>query len=298
MTDRSISRKPSETALMAALRRELANKSYPGSRFGSDNLAEAFLPAHFRFFLKFDSVRQNTSEKLENGLPGLQAYMIARTQFFDELFVEALKDQMPQIVLLGAGYDTRSYRFHGLNHGTRIFELDSPPTQKRKKKYLKRAGIPIPGTVTFVPINFNEQPLAETLALAGFRHGQKTLFIWEGVSYYLEADSVDRTLAFASRAHPDSSFAFDYTITVSEEMLDQYYGARGFYQAMAHHHGAEALLFSLPDGALESFLEKRDLQLIRYMDKRSIEEAYLTQDNGALLSPMTGHFRLVVARPV
>jgi len=297
MTNQHVNRKPSETALMAALRRDLSFHTYQGAPFGPDNMAAYFLPAYFRFLLKIRSVRRNTMDKLETGLPGLQAYMIARTRFFDDLFLQALQDRTPQIVLLGAGYDTRPYRFAAHNHSTRIFELDSPPTQNRKRDCLQRGGIPIPESVNLVPIDFNAQPLAETLAEAGCKHGQKTLFLWEGVSYYLQAEAVHRTLAFVSRAHPESTFAFDYTISVREDTLDKYYGARGFYQAMAQHHGSEALLFSLPEGALGEFLEKRDLQVLRHLDNREIEHAYLTRADGSSIGPMTGHFRLVLAQP-
>ncbi len=125
--------------------------------------------------------------------------MIARTAFFDNIFLDALNNKTPQIVFLGAGYDTRAYRFANSNQGTKIFELDAPPTQDRKKKCIKKARIDIPGHVTFVPINFNQESLKDVLDKAGYDHTQKTLFIWEGVSYYLETESVDRTLEFVSR---------------------------------------------------------------------------------------------------
>ena len=60
--------------------------------------------------------------------------MLARTAFFDNLFIDALNKNIPQIVLLGAGYDTRAYRFADLNNATKIFELDIAPTQNRKMK--------------------------------------------------------------------------------------------------------------------------------------------------------------------
>ncbi|MBN1264445.1 MAG: SAM-dependent methyltransferase [Anaerolineales bacterium] len=298
MANQSLSHNPSETAQMAALRRELANKAYPDTPFGSDNLATAFLPPHFRFFLKFRSVRQNTADKLEAGLPGLQAYMIARTRFFDDLFTQALQDHTPQIVLLGAGYDTRAYRFAALNHGTHIFELDSPPTQNRKIKCLKHGHVQIPEAVTFVPVNFNDQPTAEVLAQAGFREDQKTLFLWEGVTYYLEASSVDQMIAFVCQTHSESLLAFDYTVTVTEETMNNYFGAKGFYQAMQQHHGGEALTFSLPEGTVDSFLEQRGLRVIRRLNNAAIEAEYLQREDGSTLGPMTGHFRFVVAKPV
>jgi hypothetical protein len=71
MIDHGVKQKPSETALITALRRTIADKEYQGSRFGPDYLAEYFLPPHFRFFLKFRKIRTNTKEKLDTAFPGL-----------------------------------------------------------------------------------------------------------------------------------------------------------------------------------------------------------------------------------
>ena len=133
MSKKGVEQKHSETALFAALRRAIANKEFKNEKFGPDDLAEYFLPPHFRFFLRFNRIRANTKNKLNVFLPGLNEYMIARTAYFDRLFVDALNNKTPQIVLLGAGYDSRAYRFAKSNHGTRIFELDiaQPKIEKR-----------------------------------------------------------------------------------------------------------------------------------------------------------------------
>ncbi len=163
MTDTSVERKPSQTALFTALRRALAILQYPDCRFGVDHLAIHFLPPQFRFFLKFSKIRKNTLAKLDAAFPGMTEYLIARTIWFDDLFLTGLKEKIPQIVLLGAGYDSRAYRFTRLLQDTKVFELDATPTQKRKKACLKKARIEIPKQVTFVPINFNQDPLMDTL---------------------------------------------------------------------------------------------------------------------------------------
>ena len=62
-------------------------------------------------------------------------------------------------MLLGAGYDSRAYRFTKFNNATKIIELDIATTQNRKKKCLRKAQIDIPKHVAFVPINFNKESL-------------------------------------------------------------------------------------------------------------------------------------------
>lgn len=231
-------------------------------------------------------------------MPGLNEYMIARTAYFDRLFVDALNNKTPQIVLLGAGYDSRAYRFAKSNHSTRIFELDIAPTQDRKKKCIKKARIDIPKHVTFVPINFNEESLKDVLEKAGYKNHQKTLFIWEGVSYYLEVESVDTTLEFVSHAsHHESAIAFDYTISISEENINDYYGVKEFSQKMKEHHANEELMFSIDEGETESFLEQRGLKMVDHLDNKEIEKTLLLNENGSLIGQITGAFRFAMASP-
>jgi methyltransferase (TIGR00027 family) len=298
MTDNGVQQKASETAMFAALRRTLAHKEFGDENFGPDYLAEKLLPPHFRFFLKFKKIQANTKEKLGEALPGLTEFMIARTAYFDSLFVDALKKDFPQIVLMGAGYDTRAYRFAELNKGTKIFELDIAPTQNQKKTYLKKARIDIPQSVKLVPIDFNREFMGDVLENAGFDSQKKTLFIWEGVTYYLDAESVDATLNFVSgSSHPESIIAFDYTVSLSEENLPNFYGAKEFAQTMEEHHAAEELTFSIREDKIESFLEGRNLKMIEHLDNEEIEEKFLTKDDGALIGRTTGHFRFVSASP-
>jgi len=296
MTNNGVEQKPSETALFAALRRTIANKEFANEKFGPDYLAEYFLPPHFRFFLKFEKIRLNTRIKLDGVLPGLTEYMIARTAHFDKLFVEALENKTPQIVLLGAGYDTRAYRYANLNRSTKIFELDIAPTQNRKKKCLKKARVKLPSQVSFVPIDFNNESLADVLERAGYDHRDRTLFIWEGVSYYLEAESVDATLEFVRQtSHAETRIAFDCTVSISDQKLEEYYGVREFVQTMRQQHANEALLFSIDEGQIGSFLEHRSLKLVELMKNNEIEAAYLMSADGKLVGQITAHFRFVLA---
>lgn len=299
MSKKKVEQIPSKTALFAALRRTIANKEYNNEKFGPDYLAEIFLPAHYRFFLRFDKVKKNTKKKLAGFMPGLTEYIIARTAFFDGLFTNSVKDKIPQIVLLGAGYDSRAYRFAKLISNTRIFELDAIPTQNRKIKCLKAAHINIPIEIQYVSINFMNESLSNVLEKAGYKNQERTLFLWEGVSYYLDLDSVKETLNYISRSsNRDSIIAFDYTISISEENMNPYYGAKEFMNSMKEHHANEQLMFSIKNGEIKSFLAERNLRLIEYLDNDAIEQKYLMDDNGSLIGRMTGNFRFVCASPL
>jgi methyltransferase (TIGR00027 family) len=297
MAEKSVEKKPSETAVFAALHRAIANKEYKNERFGPDNLAEYFLPSHYRFLIKFKKVRANVKNKLNEAFPGLHEYMIARTAYFDRVFRDALNNKIPQIVLLGAGYDSRAYRYSKLNRATKIMELDIGPTQNRKKQCLNKAQIDIPEQVTLVSINFNKESIKNVLEKAGYENDKETLFLWEGVSYYLNAEAAGETLEFVSQSlSNESAIAFDYTISVSEENINQY-GVKEFFLSMKEHHQEESLLFAIDDGKIELYLEQRGLKIVNHLDNDEIEREFLENENGSLIGRVTGHFRFVLASP-
>ena len=297
MSKKSVEQKSSKTAIFAALHRAIANKEFKSERLGSDYLDEYFLPFNFKFFIRFKKIRTKIKNKFNKYLPGLHEYMIARTEYFDSIFIDALNENIPQIVLLGAGYDTRVYRFEKLNRATKIIELDIAPTQNRKRKCLKKGQIEIPEHVTLGPINFNKESLKNVLEKAGYENHEKTLFIWEGVSYYLEPESVNATLEFVKNtSHNESVIAFDYAISISKENIN-YYGVKEFYQTMKEHHANEGLMFAIDEGEIGSFLEQRGLKIVNHLNNREIEKTFLLNENGSLIGQITGHFRFVLASP-
>jgi len=288
---------PSQTALFSALRRALANRHYGGPPFGPDDLAIHFLEAQQRFLFRFHKIREYGERKLDQAMPGMTPYIIARTAYFDRVFLDALQAGAPQIVILGAGYDSRASRFAASKGGTTVYELDAAETQARKRECLAAAHVAIPQSVRLVPIDFLHESLADALGKAGFRPDARTLFLWEGVSYYLDAASVDRTLAFVrGTGDGDAAIAFDYTIPLTDEDMGDCYGSATFLDAMRAYHASEAFMFAIPDDEIESFLAARGLQLVEHYNAAAIEESFLRDGQGALLGRVTGNFRFVLAR--
>jgi O-methyltransferase involved in polyketide biosynthesis len=111
-------------------------------------------------------------------------------------------------------------------------------------------------------------------------------------------EAVDRTLEFASHAaHQESAIAFDYTISISEENINDYYGVKEFTQTMKEQHANEELMFSIDEGETESFLAQRGLQMVDHLDNEEIERRFLSKEDGSLIGQITGHFRFVLASP-
>src|SRR5512133_1649614 len=125
--------KISETAVIVASLRALSNYE-PDKKFNcNDHYAELFLHDKKRIPLQDSQVR----EMIRKAIPkGMYEYVIARTKYVDGVFLDALKQNIKQIVILGAGFDSRPYRFQELIDKTKIFEVDTEATQQYKLSLL------------------------------------------------------------------------------------------------------------------------------------------------------------------
>ncbi len=200
---------PSESAANVALCRALADYDEREEIRGADNLAELFLAPDLKATIAQPAPRTYLLKQFAKY--GTYEYFIARTAYIDSVVRRGLEDNLPQIVFPGAGYDSRPYRFRDAIRETGLFELDRALTQQRKRSCLERAGVSAPPQLTYAPIEFTKESLADVLRAAGFDESEKTLFAWEGVTYYLPAEAIDRTLEFVRRHAPAGSvLCFDY----------------------------------------------------------------------------------------
>jgi methyltransferase (TIGR00027 family) len=141
------------------------------------------------------------------GEPPLRHQQTARTSFYDA----ALRRHLPgieQLVILGAGFDTRVYRLPPEDQ-VRCFEIDRPGTQAFKLRMVKNAGLAA-DRATYVPADFRAEDWFEKLLAAGFDPARPAFFLWEAVTMYLDRASVEGTLQRISRTAPGSVVAFDY----------------------------------------------------------------------------------------
>jgi methyltransferase (TIGR00027 family) len=277
MAERIIERKASNTAAFTCVSRACANRE-PDIRFrGPDDMAQIFLPRAASVLIAVPALRNLFVRRLAP--PGIYEYVLARTKLLDEVFVQALTSGFRQIVLLGAGFDTRALRFAAQNRGTTVFEMDVPTTQQAKIDILRRKGVPLAGELVFVPIDFNKQSLAAALAQAGYRDGQRDLFLWEGVTMYLTPQAVDDTLAFVrNTAAPGSWLAFDYLYASVLRREGRYYGEKQIYNTVSR--AGEAWTFGLEEGELEDFLRERGFKLLAHYTPTELEQRYLVAAEG------------------
>jgi methyltransferase (TIGR00027 family) len=139
------------------------------------------------------------------GEPPIAHESAARTTFFDAA-LDRHRAGIGQLVVLGAGYDTRAYR---MPKGIRCFEIDRPGTQELKRRMLRKARLDTMGT-TFVPADFLTEDWLDKLVDSGFDPAEPTFFLWEAVTMYLDRAAVEGTLRKIAGTAGGSAVAFDY----------------------------------------------------------------------------------------
>jgi methyltransferase (TIGR00027 family) len=139
----------------------------------------------------------------------LRLFIAIRTRFAEDALAATVARGVRQLVVLGAGLDTYAYR-GALRDKLRIFEVDHPATQAWKLERLAAAAIPLPGTLTFAPVDFERESLADGLTAAGFDPAQQTFFTWLGVVPYLAPRAIVATLRFVAGIPGGAHVVFDY----------------------------------------------------------------------------------------
>jgi len=141
------------------------------------------------------------------GIPPVGHSSSVRATFVD-VAIERYLPGVEQFVELGAGYDTRTARLQH-NRQIRCFEVDLPKTQQMKRELLHQCGVDTSG-VKFVPANFLTDDWLDNLAKAGFDPRKPTFFLWEGVTYYLSREAMEKTFRTIATITPGSVVVFDY----------------------------------------------------------------------------------------
>jgi methyltransferase (TIGR00027 family) len=120
------------------------------------------------------------------------AALAARVLWFDAQVAKALDAGIEQIAVIGAGYDSRAWRFR--RDGVQFFELDHEATQKDKARRAPRPG------PTYVEADLTTKGAAEALLEHGLDASRPALFVVEGVKMYLGEDVVRDQLGELGRS--------------------------------------------------------------------------------------------------
>jgi methyltransferase (TIGR00027 family) len=239
------------TALGAAICRLIEQYQPKETRLFNDPLVKDLVGAPIRVLMQFASMRNLTMQQMDAITPGIYGVQIARTRFIDDAVQDALSRGIGQVVILGAGLDTRPYRLAGMERA-RVFEVDLPSVQEEKKKKLQKRFGHLPEHVTFLPIDFDTQSLEAVFTRTAFDPGSPSVFAWEGVTQYLSEEAVRRTLAFVGTSAPGSILVFTYVL---KSLIERHAGIPGADKMMDRvAKQGYPWLFGLEPESLASFL--------------------------------------------
>jgi len=276
------------TAAGIALARAVESEKSPSERICYDPYARQFVPAWmyhlFGFFIKtgYTEVRG----------PGVNGFLVARERYIDDMLQHFIDEGLQQLVILGAGYDSRAYRFD-LPEGVKTFEVDHPNTQADKKtKVLKIFG-KIPENVTLVSVDFNTQTLSDRLLSSGYDPNRISLFIWQGVTMYLTPEGIEATLSFiVNNAASGSGVVFDYVYQAVLDGIQKHFEINNMrrYRFMT----GEGLNFGIPEGTVESFLKVHGFQHVKDISMSELHATYFTGKNAT--RKVVGGYGIVIGK--
>jgi methyltransferase (TIGR00027 family) len=283
-----MTRAGSRTATVVTLWRAIESARPPRARLFEDPFAPAFLPWRFRWALRLSRLPVVGTavpwSLIDGHWAGPRGTVAVRTRYIDDRLGEALRRGVEQVVILGAGFDSRAYRIPGIA-AARVFEVDHPLTQAEKRRRLARRIGALPAHVTLVPIDFTTDTLEAVMPHVGYRVEGTTFFILEGVTHYLPAEAVDVLFRYVARsAAAGSRMVFTY---VHRGILDGSAWFAGATRTLATvRQVGEPYTFGFDPAELPAYLAARGLRLVEDVGASEYRGRYLAPQ-GRGLEPLT-----------
>jgi methyltransferase (TIGR00027 family) len=222
-------------------------------RFGAASLNRALASVHDRM------------------LPGSIGYVLTRHRYFDDAIDELVRQGVGQVVLMGAGYDSRAFRQQLLSR-VRVFEVDHPDTQARKKRIVRQVFGHLPTNVTYLSLDATQGDL-RTLAEHGFDRRVKAVFVLEGFLWYMPADVARAILAaIVEIAAPGSQVVFDFILPSVVDGSCLLEGAQEHRRYCARR--GEPILFGIEPEKLGKFLRECGLGLVDDVGHDTLKTRY------------------------
>lgn len=221
-------------------------------------------------------------------------WMQLRTRALDDVLLEFVRGGGRQIVILGAGFDSRALRFREALRDAAVFEIDRPATQSRKI-----ARLPVEtmqNRVIYVAWDFENDSAAllpHRLRELGLDSGERVLTLWEGVTMYLSESAVDATVrAVRELGSPGSQLALTY---IDRRAIARPRGEHGLLQRIVARAG-EPWRFGWHPDEVRGWFAERTLELVSDVSDRELAERYLPQPERRRFARATRHIALLEVR--
>lgn len=259
------------TALGAVICRVIEQYQPEKTRLFDDPVAKELVGAPIRFLMQFAGTRNFTVQQTDAVAKGIYGVQVCRTRFIDDVVQTAISQGIEQLVILGAGYDTRPYRLPQIKN-VKVFEVDLPAVQEDKKERLQKYLGRLPDHVTFIPIDFDTQALEAVFSGTAFNSGKPAIFVWEGVTQYIQEESVRQTLAFVGKSAPGSIIVFTYVLKSIIERRSNIPDANHLMDVVAKQ---SPWIFGIEPSGIQDFLNPYHLALIADVGNADYQEKYL-----------------------
>lgn len=274
--------KTSRTAQYMALFRALESKRDANDRLFSDPYAIHFLEPKLRLAVNLSKnvlIRKYINNTIQKKIPGALSSGLARTKYIDDVLQKSISTGVTQLIILGAGFDTRALRLDFLK-SIPVIEIDHPNTSNFKIQTFKKRIGELSKNISYCQINFNEQSLNQLAEQHNFDFTKPTTIIWEGVTNYLTADAIDRTFTFISKFPKGSHVIFTY---IHKEVLDNPVSFLGGEKLLTDLENLEERwTFGFIPEELSDYLDQFDLKLVEDLGAAEYREKYLPdrKENG------------------
>jgi methyltransferase (TIGR00027 family) len=243
------------------------------NRICYDPVASKLMGPFWGWLSRINFIKKRLIRQMDNEVTGVANWIVARTKYIDDLVKAEIGEGIRQLVILGAGYDTRAYRLHELGEQVRVLEIDHLTTLKFKVAKVRIALKSFPKNLVYVPIDFTVDSLEAKLVPKIYDRNLRTLFIWEGVTMYLTAEAVDQTLAFiANNSGKGSAVVFDYYFKSVVDGATDLTEVKILRRTAAHLH--EPLLFGIREDGIGEFLSGAGFELVQNLSGKSVKDAY------------------------
>ena len=270
----NIKKGPSKMAEVVALIRAGESEKPEDERICYDPYAICFASPEMLEFMARDPEKYKAErEQMERNLPGYTNSVVARVRYFDDVIKLSAQEGLEQLVIMGAGYDTRAYRIEELEK-VHVFEVDHPDTIEVKKDKIKEIFGFIPAHVTYVPADLEVEKLDQRLAESGYDKTKKTLFAMEGLIYYLPPEAVDELLSFIVHSSGEkSAVVFDYGRVKPDTTAHK--DNNGYKFAKKRGEPVKSSI----NEPIEKFLSERGFYKIQNMESEDYKKAYFHGKN-------------------
>jgi methyltransferase (TIGR00027 family) len=266
--------RPSTTAEIMALFRALESVRPADRRLFEDPFAKYFLRPRLRIIVHGSVVPligPLLLRWIDHRWPGARTSAIGRTRLIDDWVNDGVAGGAGQILILGAGFDSRAWRLPSLREAA-VFEIDHPATSAEKRRRLAALGVDR-ANVRFVAVDFERDSPPEALARSGFDSTKPAIVVWEGVTNYLSSEAVNTTLRWIGKLANGTRLIFTY---VHQGVLTDPSGFEGADKILAAvATTGEPWTFGLRPETLPHYLDERGLKLLEDLGASDYRARYM-----------------------